>query len=243
MTTTLPQPRRAAPLVTGAAAAVVAVLLTSGSAWAQDARSPIVSASVTLASDYVVRGVSQTEQRASVLATVDVTSGAFYAGALAGNVAFPGDPDTSVEVDLYAGVRHAIAGIDVDVGVVAYVYDDPDGRDYDFVELKAAVSRAIGPITVGAVVLHSPDFLGSAEDEATYVEGQVALSAGPRWTVSTAFGTQVVSSGFDYSNWNVGSAYALTGALALDVRYHTTDERAFGEIYHGRLVASLRAAF
>ena len=83
----------------------------------------------------------------------------------------------------------------------------------------------------------------SGEDEATYVEGQVAISAGPRWTVSTAFGTQVVSSAFDYSNWNVGAAYAFIDALALDVRYHTTDERAFGEIYQGRLVASLRAAF
>ncbi|MFA4938851.1 TorF family putative porin [Brevundimonas sp.] len=237
----LPQLPRLAPVATGVAAA--AILLTAGSARAQDAQGPKVSGSLTVASDYLVRGVSQTKEGAAVLATVDVVSGGLYAGAFAGNVAFPGDPGTRVEVDVYAGVRHAVGGFDIDVGVVAYLYDDPDGFDYDFVELKAAVSRAFGPVSIGAVVLHSPDFLGATEDEATYVEGQVALSAGERWTVSTAFGTQVLSSDLDYSNWNVGAAYAFTDRLALGLRYHATDALALGEIYEDRLVASLRTAF
>ena len=38
-------------------------------------------------------------------------------------------------------------------------------------------------------------------------------------------------------------AYALTDNLALDVRYHDTDEHDFGDAYGSRAVASLKATF
>jgi opacity protein-like surface antigen len=52
-----------------------------------------------------------------------------------------------------------------------------------------------------------------------------------------------VSSDFDYTTWNVGAAYQLTSRLAVDVRYHDTDEHDFGDIYGSRAVASLKASF
>ena len=56
-------------------------------------------------------------------------------------------------------------------------------------------------------------------------------------------GRQFVSSDFDYTTWNVGAAYALTDTLAIDLRYHDTDEHDFGQIYESRAVASLKATF
>ena len=203
-----------------------------------------VSANAAVSSDYVFRGVSQTEEEAAVSAGVDLTNGSFYAGAWASNVAFPGDPDTGAEIDLYAGIRPEFAGWTWDVGAVGYFYTgQPDGADYDYVELKAGASRAVGPVTVGAVVFWSPDYFGAAEDEATYVEGNAAFEATGKWTISGALGRQYLSSDFDYTTWNVGAAYALTDALTLDLRYHDTDEHDFGQIYESRAVATLKAAF
>jgi uncharacterized protein (TIGR02001 family) len=210
---------------------------------AQEADGPQWSANVAASSDYVFRGVSQTEEDAAISAGVDLTSGAFYAGAWASNVSFAGDDDTGIEADLYAGVRPEFAGFNWDFGVVGYLYDEPGALDYDYVELKAAASRAIGPATVGAAVYHSPDFFGAAEDEATYVEANAAFSPADRWTVSGAVGRQFVSSDFDYTTWNLGAAFALTDTLALDLRYHDTDEHDFGEAYGSRAVASLKATF
>ena len=210
---------------------------------AQDAERPRWSANGAVASDYVFRGVSQTEEDVAVSAGLDLTNGPFYAGAWASNVSFAGDDDTGIEADLYTGVRPEFAGFNWDFGVVGYLYDEPGALDYDSVELKAAASRAVGPATVGAAVYWSPDFFGATEDEATYVEANAAFSPADRWTVSGALGRQFVSSDLDYTTWNLGAAFALTDTLAIDVRYHDTDEHDFGDAYGGRAVASLKATF
>lgn len=210
---------------------------------ANDAR-PEVAFNAAIGSDYVFRGVSQNEGDPAISAGVDVTQGLFYAGAWAGNVSFAGDADTDAEIDLYAGVRPAFGGFDWDFGVVSYFYaGQPDGADYDYVELKAAASRAVGPATLGAAIYHSPDFFGVSEDEATYAELNAAISPADKWTLSAAVGRQWVSSSFDYTAWNLGAAYQLTERLGLDVRYFDTDEHDFGSAYDSRVVASLKANF
>ncbi len=228
-----------------AGAGLIALMIwgVASHADAQEAEGPRWSANVAVASDYVFRGVSQTEEDAAISAGVDLTNGAVYAGAWASNVSFAGDDDTGIETDLYAGVRPQFAGFDWDFGGVGYLYDEPGALDYDYVELKAAASRAIGPATVGAALYWSPDFFGAAEDEATYVEANAAFSPADRWTVSGAVGRQFVSSDLDYTTWNLGAAFALTDALAIDVRYHDTDEHDLGDAYGGRAVASLKATF
>jgi uncharacterized protein (TIGR02001 family) len=224
--------------------AIIALGLCSGPAEAQEKAGPDVAFSAAAASDYVFRGVSQTESDPAVSAGVDVTQGLFYAGAWAGNVSFAGDADTDAEIDLYAGVRPEFGGFDWDFGVVSYFYaGQPDGADYDYVELKAAASRAVGPATLGAAIYWSPDFFGASEDEATYAEINGAISPADKWTISAAVGRQWVSSDFDYVTWNLGAAYQLTDHLALDVRYFDTDEHDFGDAYDSRAVASLKAVF
>lgn len=226
-----------------AAIAGIFALALCGDARAQD-QGPQVSFNVAAASDYVFRGVSQTEEEAAISGGVDLTSGSFYAGAWASNVSYAGDADTNAEVDLYAGFRPEFAGWTWDVGAIAYLYaSQPDGADYDYVEAKLAASRAIGPATIGFAAFYSPDFFGAAEDEATYVEANAAFSPADRWTVSGAVGRQFVSSDFDYTTWNLGVGYALADNLALDIRYYDTDEHGFGSVYESRAVASLKAVF
>jgi uncharacterized protein (TIGR02001 family) len=211
---------------------------------AQDASAgPQWSFNVAGTSDYVFRGVSQTGEDPAVSAGADLTWGSVYAGTWASNVDF-GDGDTTAEIDLYGGVRPEVAGWNLDLGVVGYLYtNQPDGADYDYAEFKAAASRAVGPATLGAAVYWSPDFFGASEDEATYVEANAAISPAAKWTISGAVGRQVVSSDLDYTTWNLGAAYQLTPHLTVDVRYHDTDEHDFGDIYGARAVASLKATF
>ena len=235
------------PSLIAAAAALVLAAGLASQASAQDTASPTGpqwAFNLAGTSDYVFRGVSQTEEDAAISGGVDATVGSFYAGAWASNVSFPGDDDTSAEIDLYGGMRTEAAVWNLDLGMIGYLYaNQPGGADYDYVELKAAASRAVGPATVGAAVYYSPDFFGASEDEATYVEANAAISPGDRWTISGAVGRQFVSSDFDYTTWNLGAAYQLTSNLTVDVRYHDTDEHDFGEIYGSRAVASLKASF
>ncbi|QTC89836.1 TorF family putative porin [Brevundimonas goettingensis] len=222
---------------------VAAPFALATAAQAQDATAPQWSFNVAGTSDYVFRGVSQTQEDPALSGGVDLTAGSFYAGSWASNVDF-GDGDTNAEIDLYGGIRPEVAGWNLDLGVVGYLYtNQPDGADYDYAEFKAAASRAFGPATLGGAVYWSPDFFGASEDEATYVEANAAISPADKWTISGAVGRQFVSSDFDYTTWNLGAAYQLTPHFAVDVRYHDTDQHDFGDIYGARAVASLKATF
>lgn len=220
-----------------ACAAAAAALLAASGASAQDGVQVAWNAGVV--SDYVFRGYSQTNEESAVQGGVDITAGSFYVGAWASEVDF-GD-DTTAEVDLYGGFRTEAAGFALDVGVVTYLYlEAPDGADYDYVEFKAAASRAIGPVTAGAVVYYSPDFFG-LDEEATYVEGNLAFTPIEKWTVSGAVGYQALDVNDDYTTWNAGVAYAVTENLAVDVRYHDTD--VDGPLSDDRVVAAVKILF
>jgi len=220
-----------------ACAAAMAVLLTAGAASAQD--TPVIAWNLGVTSDYVFRGYTQTSEDAAIFGGVDVTAGDFYAGAWASNVDF-GD-DTDVEVDLYGGYRTEVSGFAVDVGVVGYLYTSQlAGADYDYAELKAAASRAIGPLTFGAALYWSPDFFG-ADEEATYVEANAAFSPAAQWTVSGAIGHQSLDVNADYATWNAGVAYAFTDNIVVDLRYHDTD--VDGPLSDDRVVGALKLLF
>lgn len=223
-------------LVSAALAAAALLVLPSQVQAQEDVD---VAFNIGATSDYVFRGVSQTLEDPAVQGGVDATFGSFYAGAWASNVDF-GD-DTSAEIDLYGGLRGEAAGYAFDVGLVGYFYvDQPSAADYDYVELKLGVSRAIGPATLGAVVFYSPDFFG-ADEEALYTEANAAFALADRWTLSGAIGRQALDVSDDYTTWNVGLGFAVTDQVGLDVRYHDTDVDL--PITEQRLVASVKFTF
>jgi uncharacterized protein (TIGR02001 family) len=221
--------------------AALAAALLSAVPFAASAQDDIdISFNAAVGTDYVFRGVSQTLEDPAVSGGVDLTFGSFYAGAWASNVDF-GD-DTDLEVDLYGGFRTEAGGYALDFGVASYLYGNaPGGADYDYVEFKAAASRAVGTVTAGVALYVSPDYFG-ADDEATYLElnGAYATSAG--WTFSGAVGQQWLDVSDDYVTWNAGAAYALTDNLTLDLRYHDTDIDGLA-IAEDRFVATIKAAF
>ena len=214
------------------------VLICAGSAQAQS--QPEVAFNIGVVSDYVFRGASQTNEDTALQGGIDATfAGGFYAGTWASMVDF-GD-DTDAEIDLYGGYRTEAAGYALDFGVLGYFYvNEPGAADYNFVEFKAAASRAIGPATLGAAVYYSPDFFG-VDDEATYLEANAAYAVADKWTISGAVGHQWLDVTDDYTTWNLGVAYALTDNLAVDLRYHDTD--VDGPLTDDRFVVGLKASF
>lgn len=222
-----------------ALACVSLLALTMGAGAAQAQAAPEVAFNIGVVSDYVFRGASQTDEDTALQGGIDATFGSFYAGAWASNVDF-GD-DTDAEVDLYGGYRAEAAGYALDLGVVGYFYvNEPGGADYNYVEFKAAASRAVGPATLGAVVYYSPDFFG-VDDNATYLEANAAFAPADKWTVSGAVGHQWLDVNADYTTWNLGVAYAMTDHLAVDLRYHDTD--VDGPLTEDRFVVGLKASF
>lgn len=222
--------------------AAVSSLALAGAAQAEDAPKVAVAFNVGANSDYVFRGVSQTNEDPSVFGGVDATMGIGYAGLWVSNVDFGNGTDA--EFDLYAGVKPVVGAVTFDVGVIYYGYTgQPKGSNEDYWEGKVAASVPAGPATLGAAVYYSPEFFGKTGDAVYYEVNGVVAIPNTKFSVSGALGRQEVKGTADYTTWNAGIGFALNDHIGLDVRYFDTGEHTFGPIYGSRAVASVKLSF
>jgi uncharacterized protein (TIGR02001 family) len=234
------------PIAARCALAAALCLAAAGAADAADAQT-VGPASFTFgvgaATDYELRGVSQTRRHGQVFGSVDATFGSVgYAGGWASNVDF-GD-GTDAEYDLYAGVKPKLGPVTVDVGVIRYGFSGQrSGGSRDYTELKLAPSMALGPATFGAAWYHSEDYF-SRLGPSNYVEANATLPiGGSPFSVSGAVGHQQVKGPDDYTTWNLGVGYAVGNHLGFDLRYWDTDAHGLSPLYRARLVLSMKATF
>jgi len=205
------------------------------------AEGPSVSVSLTGATEYVWRGVTQSDENPAVFVAATVRQNGFYAGVGAENVDFLG---INTEYDLCAGWEGEVAsGVTLDVGLVRYGYVDvPGGLDLDTVEVKAAVSTAFDKVAVGAAVHYTDDYFAT-EEPATYVELNASVPLTDKWNLSGAVARQILEgdSG-SYNTWNIGVGYAVAENVTLGLRYHDTDGDYLGSAGDGRVVLSFSVA-
>jgi uncharacterized protein (TIGR02001 family) len=132
-----------------AAIALAAAAIVPTIAYAQDAPASDlkVTGSVTLASEYRLRGISQSDSDPAIQGGITIahSSGVYvsaWASSLAGNGTFGG---SNTEFDAIAGFSTAAGPLTLDVGGIYYIY--PGTHDHDFFEIYGSVSGKVGPVS------------------------------------------------------------------------------------------------
>ncbi len=242
--------------------ALLALSLTSGSAFAADlgkkkapAPAPVVvspwdfTVGGGLTSNYIFRGISQSNNAPSVNANAELRytfsdSWAAYVGTAGSSIKLNAiDPSPTMELDAMGGVRGTFGNLSTDVGAIAYIYPGlktptPNAvfaTTPTFYEGYVKVGYNITEtVNVGANAFYTPSFLD------THATGTY-LSATAKWTLpmdfalsgefgrqylgttdaphAPRFGSQALP---DYNYWNAGLSYSYKFAT-LDLRYHSTD--------------------
>lgn len=90
---------------------------------------------ITGASNYLVRGMTQTNDKAALFFEGTVLYNGFFTGAWTSNIDFEGT-DANREIDLYAGYSRDIFGFETTLTYTKFVYDSKDIADMDEVEIK-----------------------------------------------------------------------------------------------------------
>lgn len=185
------------------------------------------SGNVALASDYVFRGISQTEGGPAVSGGFDYTSGIFYAGTWASNVSSATISSGGIEMDVYAGVTPTLGPVAFNFGVVGYFYpgaDDQAGPETDFYEGRASASYSpIEPLTLTGNLYYSPDW-ALESGEGIYWELAAGYAVSDVFGLKASYGVQDVDDYADsYSNLLVGATYALHG-FTLGLTYTDTED-------------------
>jgi uncharacterized protein (TIGR02001 family) len=220
-------------------AATTLFAASSAMAWESEDGAHSTSASVALSSEYVWRGISQTDEDPAISGSFDYAhSSGFYAGTWASNVDY-GD-DASAEIDLYAGFAGEFgdSGVGYDVGVLRYIFP---GEDYNFNEVYGSLSYSIFSLGVA----HSSDALGSGEDGTYY-----SLDAGYDLPMGFSLAGGVGYYDLDedafgedgYTNYYVGVSKEFAG-FGFDITYSDTDSDAediFGDdLSDGRFIFTI----
>jgi uncharacterized protein (TIGR02001 family) len=219
---------------------------------APEARACSTVANVGLTTDYVFRGISQTNEEAAVQGGVDFTCGRFYAGVWASS--FFGDSGAT-EVDLYGGFKHTTGPVTWDFGLLYYSYPGSFDGDGNYVELKVGASGDIWKGgTLAGTVFYAPDYNGSLgavwtlEGSLTQVLPKVAMFSP---SVSATVGRSIFDDKLfgvfelDYTYWNVGLTLGFLEKWSVDFRYWGTDGDGLADtpLADDRFVASVKYTF
>jgi uncharacterized protein (TIGR02001 family) len=186
-------------------------------AWVFDA-----SFNASLTSDYMFRGITQTDHDPALQATLEPTYGIFYGGIFVSNVDFR-TPDPDVEFDLYAGIRPQFGRLSTDFGYVHYFYPQTPEIEYGEGYGISSISP-MEALQVGSAVYYAPDY-SQTGDYSFYLEGNATVSLPHDISLSGALGAQMYGPGVglsDYTTWNVGASYTWK-AVTFDLRYYDTD--------------------
>lgn len=222
--------------------AVLGAALAGGFALSAQAQELELSATTAFTTDYVFRGISQTNQNPAVQGSLDATYGIFYLGMWGSNVDFA----DSLEIDYYGGITPTWAGIDFDIGVLWYTY--PGANGIDIVEIKTGGSYTFGEsFTLGVT-----NYWGTDSDyDVLEIGGEYAFAN--KWfnffdpSVSAVVGFQWADAGTDYTYWNAGLTLGFMENWAADIRYWDTDLSdsacGFTDNCDSRVVGTISASF
>lgn len=189
------------------------------------------SANFSLTSEYVFRGISQTDARPAAQGGIDYEvpfnenkSIGFYAGTWGSNVNFA---DASIELDVYGGLQGTVGPLGWKLGGIQYFYPGADPNlNYDFFEIAGSLSYDIKFASLTAGLNYSPDYFGASGD-AFYYAFDVEVPIGKFVALTGHVGYQTIDDNVawgtdDYVDYAIGATVNLFG-FDIAATYTDTD--------------------
>lgn len=193
---------------------------------------------VTFATEYMLRGISQTNEEVAVQGNIDWVHGGFYVGIWGSNVDFgPAFPGAQIEFDQYFGyVWEFGSGFSLELGFIHYDYPGEDILNYE------EYIVGVGFKGLGIKYWYADDFLGTGS-EGGYLEGNYDIGLGGGLTLGLHAGLNTyddnVAVGIEnYTDYGVSLAKTF-GNLEAKAAYIDTDENQLGNLDDERFVFSL----
>lgn len=216
------------------------------------------SATLTMTTDYVSRGVSYSDEDPAVQGTFDYAHpGGFFAG-IWGSSWDDAGYSNDIELGYYAGYGGALSKLSYSLWATYYQYPgaEDEGFEFDYWEFTGGLYYTIEgiPLTPALSVEYYFSHDYSGEDGLFhYVSGAVDFSLPKNLTLGFLVGYKDVEGdkstgnglgmdggdGYDYFHWKAGISTVLKG-FTLDLSYHDTSEHDYwGDLGDERLVFSL----
>lgn len=224
-----------------ATAGVLGVFVSLSPSLAEEDKGTIpgnLSANLGLFTDYVDRGISNTNEKRAIQGSIDysletgIAETNVYLGVWGSNVDFDDNDEATIEIDYYGGLTGQIGGFNLNAGVFYYTYPGAAGSlNYDYFEGLLSVGYEINKlVSAGVSYYGTPKNFGDS-GAAHYFDGSVTYAVPIKaydLTLEAGIGQQLIEEedifGLrDYWDWRVGATLALTPYVSVSAIYTDTD--------------------
>ena len=183
-----------------------------------------LTGSASFTTDYLFRGISNTNDEPAVQPEFDLGYGMFWAYMWGSNTVY-GD---GIEIDYGAGISPKWKDITFTVGGLYYTYPG-DNENEGYFEAKTGASWTGGAWTLGVNNYWSPDFF-QVFGQSDAIEGSIGYAFKNKlWnffspSLSGTVGFQSFDKvASDYTYWNAGLTLGFLDHWSADIRYSDTD--------------------
>ena len=214
--------------VLGTLALPTAVFAADAAPAAAPAPAYTISYNVGLFSQYIFRGLTQTDKKPALQGGVDFShASGLYVGAWGSNISWLEDAaaytGSSLELDIYGGYRNTIGetGLGYDVGVLQYIYPGHNltaNLTANTTELYGALSYKWLQAKFSSVV--SDDAFNSEDGAGTYyaeLNANIPLAdSGITANLHVGrqkFDGQVLDAAYTYTDWKIGATKSFSNGV------------------------------
>lgn len=196
------------------------------SAAAQAGEAGNFTANVAFTSDYVFRGISQSNEEPTIQGGFDWAhpDTGLYLGVWGSGVDFN---DATTEIDLYGGIGGSVDKLSWKAGGIYYYYPGADDSlNYDFAEIAVSVGYDFEVAQATVSVNYSPNYFGDSGD-AWYPSLNVVVPLPKDFSAEAHAAYQAIDDNAafgveDYTDWSLGLNYAYEG-FNFGLKYIGTD--------------------
>jgi len=200
-----------------------------------------LSANVSMGTDYVFRGFTQTSEDPTIQGGFDFNhEGGLYAGIWGSNVNFGSTDPAHLEVDYYIGFAGEASGVGYDFSYIYYAYPGvDDNMNYDFGEFKLGLSYNV----ISAEYYYSNDFFGGI-GKAHYFKLGADFEVGNGIGLGAHVGRQNFDddASTDYTDYGVSVSKSMIG-VDFGLNYTNTNLDNVDDVADGRVFLTVGKSF
>jgi uncharacterized protein (TIGR02001 family) len=181
-----------------------------------------VTGNVAFTTDYIFRGITQTQHDPALQGGFTFTQGGFSAALWGSNVNFGSADNSSGEVDLTLSYAHQVSdAMGIDVGYVFYAYPGEETNNYG--ELYAGLRYTFSDMLAGSFKYYYSDDFFAETGPADYFDLSLSLTLPAETTLGLHVGyTDVEDIDFSATDWKIGVSKAF-GGIGFELAYTDTD--------------------
>jgi uncharacterized protein (TIGR02001 family) len=185
-----------------------------------------LSWNLSVTSDYVFRGVTQSNFKPAVQGGLDYAFGdsGFYVGVWGSNIDFDDSEGPNIELDSYVGWSHDLSEAwNLDLSVVHYAYLG-ESEAYGSINYNEFIVKNTWNEMVTFTVGYAPDY-SNADVESWYYNLGGTWEIGDAFSLNAGIGRTTFDDdtfSFDYNDWNIGVSRQF-GPVNAAINYYDTN--------------------